>query len=278
MATNPSKYAWDQPVDEVSQTTYPLNKAMQTESGHLQEFDDTKGAERIRTQHRLGTYTEMRANGDKVVSVVGDGYEIISKNKNVLIKGICNITVEGDCVMEVKGDYKQRIKGNFTQEVQGDYDLLLKGRSNISSVKNLNIGILSGASGKVNIRGADGLSLSGDLNVGGSITGMTVTSTGAMTVGTGMQVGIPGSVNPYAGIQTLGGINVGLPPAVTVPGVVNVAGLVTAPAVVGTVVTYGGVLLDVLGGAPIIRSIYTTHIHPHPEGPTGTPIAPMPLP
>jgi hypothetical protein len=65
---------------------------------------------------------------------------------------------------------------------------------------------------------------------------------------------------------------------VTVPGVVNVAGLVTAAAVVGTVETYGGVLLDVVGGAPIIRSINTTHIHPHPEGPTGTPIAPMPLP
>ena len=31
---------------------YPYNNAMQTESGHFQEFDDTPGAERIRTQHR----------------------------------------------------------------------------------------------------------------------------------------------------------------------------------------------------------------------------------
>jgi hypothetical protein len=251
---------------------------MQTESGHLQEFDDTKGAERIRTQHRLGTYTEMRANGDQVVSVVGDGYEIISKDKNVLIKGICNITVEGNCVMEVKGDYKQRVKGNYTQLIEGDFDQVVKGKSSISSGGNLNIGVLNGATGKVRLTAGDALVLNSDLVVNGAVTGDTVTSMGAMTVGTGIQVGVPGSLNPVAGISTLGGINVGFPPAVTVPGVVNAAGLVTAPAVVGTVLTFGGILMDVSGGAPLIRSIYSTHIHPHPEGATGTPIAPMPLP
>lgn len=279
MATNPSEYAWDQPVDETSQTKYPFNKAMQTESGHLQEFDDTKGAERIRTQHRTGTYTEMRANGDQVCFIQGDGYEIVVKDKKVQIKGVCNVTIEGDSIMEVKGNLKQRVKGNYTQMIEGNFDQVVKGKSSISSGGNLNIGVLNGATGKVRLNAGDVFVINSDLQVNGALTGDSISSLGALSCGTGLQVGVPGSLNPVAGISTIGGVNVGFAPGVpTAPGVVNAAGLVTAPAVIGTVITYGNILMDPFGGAPVIRSIYTTHIHPHPEGPTGTPIAPMPLP
>ena len=49
---------------------YPYNNVVQTESGHFQEFDDTPGAERIRTQHRAGTYTEIRPDGSEVHKIV----------------------------------------------------------------------------------------------------------------------------------------------------------------------------------------------------------------
>jgi hypothetical protein len=37
---------------------YPYNNARVSESGHIQECDDTPGAERIHTRHRSGTYEE----------------------------------------------------------------------------------------------------------------------------------------------------------------------------------------------------------------------------
>ena len=46
--------------------TYPYNKVYETEAGHIQEFDDTPGAERIHTRHKTGTSLEWLANGDQV--------------------------------------------------------------------------------------------------------------------------------------------------------------------------------------------------------------------
>jgi hypothetical protein len=50
-------------------------------------MDDTPTRERIRLQHRIGTFMEMYPNGDEVHKVYGTGYEIHLKGKNVLIKG-----------------------------------------------------------------------------------------------------------------------------------------------------------------------------------------------
>ena len=36
-----------------------FNKVFETESGHVQEFDDTPGQERIHTYHRSGTFHEV---------------------------------------------------------------------------------------------------------------------------------------------------------------------------------------------------------------------------
>lgn len=279
MATNPSTYAWTQPVDEVSTSKYPYNNATQTESGHTMEFDDTPGAERIRLQHRANSYIEMRSDGDGVVSFAGNGYEIVAKDKNVYIKGICNITVEGDSVLEVKGDCKQRIKGNFTQLVEGDYTVVTNGKANISSVGNMNIGILSGASGKVKLLAGESFIVNSDLIVNGTMLADSITSTGDLSCGNGLQVGLPGSLNPVAGISTIGGINVGVPPASpTVPGIVNAAVAVTAPSVIATVISYSPIVMDNVGGLPFMRLSHDTHFHAGVHGPTSVPTVQMPLP
>ena len=57
--------------------------------------------------------------------------------------------------------------------------------------------------------------------------------------------------------------------------------MVTAPAVVGTVITFGTMLMDPLGGAPTIRSMFDTHFHDvlsKDFGVTSVPTVPMPLP
>lgn len=271
-------FAWSEP-ESAYNAKYPYNNVMQTESGHFQEFDDTPGAERIRTQHRSGTYTEIRPDGTEVHKVVGEGYDITVSNKKVLIQGYCTVTIEGDSVLEVKGNCIQRIKGNFQQLIEGNYDQVIKGETNISSGGDMSVQVLNPTSGRISVLAGDVVQINSDVSVSGAIEGDSVHSTGAISAGTGIHAGIPGSLNPVAGITTLGGINAGVPPPTpTVPGVVNASVMVTAPAIVGTVVTYGTTLLDPLGGAPLIRMIFDSHIHPTPKGPSGTPIPPMPLP
>ena len=76
---------------------YPFNHVTKTQSGHVVEFDDTPDNERIRTCHTSGTYTEINKDGQEVSKIVGNGYEIVVKDKMVHVSGNCNITVLGDC-------------------------------------------------------------------------------------------------------------------------------------------------------------------------------------
>lgn len=271
-------YSWTLPPSGLH-TKYPYNNVTQTESGHSVEFDDTPGWERIRTQHRIGTYTEMQQDGSNVVNVVGNNYHIVAKNNNVLISGICNITIKGDSVLNVEGDCFHNVSGTYNQVVEGDYNLLVKGETIINGGKDINIGAISGTSG-VYINSGDAVVINSDLHIDGSVDASALNTTGAVTAGTGIHAGVPGSVNPVAGISTLGGINVGIP-GPTVPGTVTATVLVTAPAIVGSVITYGAILMDPEGGAPFIRSIYDSHTHayhPGPGGlaPTATPVPVMP--
>ena len=48
---------------------YPFNHVRETESGHIVEFDDTAGAERIHEMHRTGTGYEIHPDADRTVIV-----------------------------------------------------------------------------------------------------------------------------------------------------------------------------------------------------------------
>jgi hypothetical protein len=76
---------------------YPYNNVVQTQSGHVVEFDDTPNHERIRVRHKSGTYFEINEKGRQVSKIVGEGFEIVVEDKNVTVGGQCNITVVGDC-------------------------------------------------------------------------------------------------------------------------------------------------------------------------------------
>jgi hypothetical protein len=83
---------------------YPFNNALESESGHAFELDDTPGTERVNLAHRTGTYIEMRPDGTRVDKIVKDHFEIIVADNNVFIGGSCTITVAGDSTMTVAGN------------------------------------------------------------------------------------------------------------------------------------------------------------------------------
>jgi len=99
---------------------YPFNHVRMGESGHVEEWDDTKTSERLHKYHTSGTFEEIQPDGTKVVKVVGDEYEIILGKKNVSITGTCNVTITGDCRMLYQGDLVQEVKGDYHLNVHGD--------------------------------------------------------------------------------------------------------------------------------------------------------------
>lgn len=95
--------SWDQ-VPTGFGARWPYNHVTSTESGHVIEYDDTPGMERIAQWHRAGTYYEIDSNGTKVNRIVGDNYEIMDRNGFIVVKGNCNITVMGDCNIYSEND------------------------------------------------------------------------------------------------------------------------------------------------------------------------------
>ena len=116
------------PKEQPSKSTYPMNHTYTTESGHVMEYDDTEGAERIHQYHMKGTFYEIQPDGSRVTKVVGDDYVIFMKGKNVVVEGNMNLTVKGDVRLfveknlyqEVKGDYHLRVDGDMVTKIQGN--------------------------------------------------------------------------------------------------------------------------------------------------------------
>ena len=94
-----------------------------TERGHIEEFDDSKGNERIHRWHNSGTYEEIDVNGTKVTRIVGDSYEILDRDGNVYIRGNCNLTVVGDANIRVENNATMQVLGDMKTEVTGNYSL-----------------------------------------------------------------------------------------------------------------------------------------------------------
>lgn len=248
---------------------YTTVNAETTESGHTFIKDDTPGKETISQIHRTGTYVTMLPDGSQENKIMGNGIEIVENNKRVSIKGACQVTIEGDVNIEIKGSKYERILGDLYQEIQGDYNQLVLGEMSLTGSKDIDI-CAGSTDGTVYMIAGNGLDITGDLDVDGGIAGEDVMSRGAVTAGTGIHAGLPGSDNPVAGISTLGGITAGAPSA-AVPGIITATVEVQAPLVFGTIVT------DIRGTMEMIRMIFDSHTHAGVKNGPGITAPPMPL-
>lgn len=110
---------WKEPATPYA-AKYPFNHVRESESGHIEEWDDTEGKERIHTRHTKGTFTEWHPNGDEVHKVIGDGYEVTFKDRNMYVKGDLNITVLGDAKILSLGSIKMEAKKNIELKALGE--------------------------------------------------------------------------------------------------------------------------------------------------------------
>lgn len=124
--------SWGEPYPAYN-AKYPYNRVMETESGHIQEFDDTPGAERIHTAHRSGTFEEIYPSGTKVEKIVKNNYKIVLCDDHVYIAGRVNIVVDSDADIRVEGNLRVEGRGNMTFGVAGDVNFACGGDFRLSS-------------------------------------------------------------------------------------------------------------------------------------------------
>jgi hypothetical protein len=135
---------WNEPPTSYD-AVYPNNHVHQTAAGHVQEFDDTPGAERIHTYHRSGTFEEVHPDGTVVRKIVAKNYEIILDDERVLIRGkkIQNIQddtavkLERNLKIEIQGDAFIYVAGNSISQTDGDHYHKVKGTYSVVSEGNM---------------------------------------------------------------------------------------------------------------------------------------------
>jgi hypothetical protein len=125
---------------------YPFNNVVQTQSGHVVEFDDTPTNERIRVRHKSGTYFEINEKGRQVSKIVGEGFEIVVEDKNVTVGGQCNITVVGDCNITAEKTLRLTSNNSIVLKAPGGVQILGGGLFTEAS-----IGSTLGASGAFHV-------------------------------------------------------------------------------------------------------------------------------
>lgn len=106
---------------------YPHNHVYESESGHIKEYDDTPGANRIRERHNSGTYYEIQPGGSKIERVVADNYELILGDDTIEVKGNVNIIVSEDVNLSVAGNVTANVGKNVDFLVNGDINGEVRG-------------------------------------------------------------------------------------------------------------------------------------------------------
>ena len=134
----------DETFDEPASTyaaVYPDNNVIETSSGHIVEYDDSVGTERIHEYHRKGTFYEIDAMGNKVTRIVGDNYQIVAGKEFVNVKGDVNLTIDSNCNTYVKGNWNIQVDGNVIENIKGTYDQNVTGNATMDAATiNLNSG------------------------------------------------------------------------------------------------------------------------------------------
>ena len=85
--------SWDEPTTTYA-AEYPKNHVYETEGGHIREYDDTIGAQRIHERHAAGTGYEIDNDGTKITRVKKDQYHIVSNDDYIHIQGDAKSTID----------------------------------------------------------------------------------------------------------------------------------------------------------------------------------------
>ena len=134
----PNGTSFDQPTNPYA-AQYPYNKVYETERGHVMEFDDTPGCERINLWHNSGTFVEMDGVGNQVNRIVGSSYTIIDDNGYISIQGKANVSVSGSINVFVGADANIEVQGNTNIHCRNDIEMIAEGKLHLAAGESISI-------------------------------------------------------------------------------------------------------------------------------------------
>jgi len=162
------------------QAVYPYNHVYESESGHIMEYDDTNGHERIHQRHKTGTAYEIGPDGTQTNIIKGDHYTFIKGKRQAQITGDCDVSIDGRHKIYINksgvenNHYDIQIGPNANINIQVD-----KGNINVVTVDG-NINVNSGGDYNVKVAGNYTTAIGG--NKVETVSGTkTSTTTGAVT-------------------------------------------------------------------------------------------------
>lgn len=132
--------------------TYPYNHVYETESGHVKEYDDTPGIERIKERHKSGTQYEIGPNGSKVERIVNDNYQLVAGNDTIEVKGSVKIIVSGDCKLSVAKDLTANVGGNIEANVTGNALATIGGTTTVLNTGDMDLTVSGKDSANITIK------------------------------------------------------------------------------------------------------------------------------
>lgn len=99
---------------------YPFNQVQETQSGHVVEYDDTPGGERILIRHRKGAGVELRADGSVIISALNNKVEVTGGDQTMIVEGHGTMVYNGNLNLKVAGDFNVDVGGNYNVNVAGN--------------------------------------------------------------------------------------------------------------------------------------------------------------
>lgn len=105
---------------ETSPSVFPFNQINETPSGHIVEYDDTPGNERILIRHRSGSGVDLRPDGSVIVSTKRNRVSYVAADETLIIDGDANLEYNGNVNMNVAGDFDLNVGGEYCLSVAGE--------------------------------------------------------------------------------------------------------------------------------------------------------------
>ncbi len=132
----------DLELNDEPSTQYPENQVKETASGHVVEYDDTNGRERVMIRHRTGSGVEMRADGTVILSSTNNTLRIVAANEKVIVEGDGEVVYNGNLKMRVAGDFDLEVGGDFNVNVTGNKEETIKSSliESVSKNKTMTVG------------------------------------------------------------------------------------------------------------------------------------------
>ena len=106
---------------------FPHNQVNETPGGHIIEYEDTPGEERILVRHKSGTGIDMRPDGSIIISTRRNRMEYVTGDDTLIVDGDANLIYNGNLKMEVAGDWDVNVGGDYNLEVGGQKKQRIKG-------------------------------------------------------------------------------------------------------------------------------------------------------